>query len=55
VSVTREGAAAIRLGPGDMAYLPPATPCEMLAESEGGADVLIVYADIVKKEPEHTH
>ena len=55
VSVAREGAPEVHLAPGAMAYVPPASPFVLCAESAAGADVLIIYADTIKREPEHQH
>ncbi|MEW6337292.1 MAG: cupin domain-containing protein [Acidobacteriota bacterium] len=55
VSVDMKGAERIRLSTDTMAYVPAGTPYWLTAEGGAPAEVLIVYANVVKKEPEHKH
>lgn len=55
LSVTREGAAPVRLGPGGMAYVPPRTPYLLQAEDGAPAQALIVYANTPPEPKEHVH
>lgn len=55
VTVTRKGADPITLREGAMAYVPPATPYSLEATGGTAAEVLVVYANVVKKEPGHKH
>jgi mannose-6-phosphate isomerase-like protein (cupin superfamily) len=55
VSVVRKGVQPIRLSKDAMAYVPAGTPYSLTAEEGAPAEVLIVYANVVEKEPEHRH